>query len=179
MAERDASRVQLDFPQLVADIISQLRLTGTVGLLEMSDQVTPVYIVAQRAGALSVTAARPIFTSAGFFDGSLSNPVNLAVIVDTGPQPAGDYDMFAQIQMTGRGTTIAGNAVVDHRNAANTGTLATLLHIAYTTVDLNSRVVIPLIRYTLGVNERLRISIGPPITGRIGGNIALSLAPTP
>ena len=122
MGQRDASRVQLDFPELVADIIRQLSLTGTLGLLEFSDQVTPVYIVAQRAGALAFTAEQPLFGSAEITFASAVNPLANAILGDTGALAAGDYDIFASIGLVGNAVTVSGRCVLQHRNAEHTDT---------------------------------------------------------
>lgn len=179
MAPRDPDRVQLDFPQLVADLIRQLRLTGTVGLLELTDQVTPVYIVAQREGALNITTSTPLFTSANMFDGTLTNPIANTVIFDTGQLPAGDYDLFAQISVSGRGPILASSAVLEHRNAANAVTLAILSHIPFGIVEQFSQNTLAPMRYTLALNERIRMRVQDAVTGEASGALGIVIVPTP
>lgn len=179
MAGRDASRVQLDFPELVAELISQLRLTGTVGLLELSDQVTPVYIVAQRAGALSFSADLPLFTSAGITSGSLSNAAANAIVADTGQLPAGNYDIFANMALVGNAAS-AGPIALQHRNAANAVTLATLLQLNVRTTQFGDTIILPLTGYTLALNERLRvINLAGTMGGEVAATIGIRIRPTP
>ncbi len=156
MPSRDPSKVQLDFPLLVADIINDLSLLGTVGLLDFLDAVRPVYIVAAREGALTVTATPPTFSSADVFAGRVQNPAANAVIADTGPLPAGVYDLQASLSVIG-GNVAAVTYDLQHRDAANTSTLATLLQFFF---DGGARLFVkstlPLIGYTIGLNERIR-----------------------
>lgn len=178
MSTRDPSRVQLDFPQLLADIIRQLKLTGTVGLLEFSDQVTPVYIVAQREGALSIDLTPIAFSSAEIVFGGLVNPVIDAVIADTGALPAGDYDIFASISSVG--TIVAGGlVVVEHRDAANAVTLARLLNLTMINTILSNQAFLPLVGYRLSLNERLRVTVTAAIAGMAAGTIGARIRPTP
>lgn len=179
MAERDPNRVQLDFPQLVADLIRQLRLTGTVGLLELTDQVTPVYIVAQRAGALSITTSPPIFSSASLFAAQSNNPGINTIVLDTGPLPAGDYDVYAHISASGRATTIGSAVVIEHRDAANAVNLAILLNAPWGLVEAYSHSTLAPIRYTLALNERLRVVAQQAFTGQVAGSLGIVIVPTP
>jgi len=179
MGARDAARVQLDFPQLVADIIRQLNLTGTVGLLEFSDQVTPVYIVAQRAGALDIDLTPVAFASAEIASGIIINPGAGVVIADTGPLAAGNYDIFGNISTHGN-QNISGNAItIEHRDAADAATLATLLYNVSTTVSGRAQAFLPPIGYILALNERLRVVSKAAYTGVVGGMIGARLRPTP
>lgn len=182
MGQRDASRVQLDFPQLVADIIRQLNLTGTLGLLEFSDQVTPVYIVAQRAGALAFSADLPIFQSAEITSGDGQNPAANAIIGDTGALAAGDYDIWGGISLSGNYTLAPhGPVALQHRDAANAVTLATLLQVTLSTnlTNVNGD-QLRLTGYRIGLDERLRFqNLGGGFTGGISTVIAARLRPTP
>ena len=180
MAERDAQRIQLDFPQLVADVIRQLNLTGTVGLLEFSDQVTPVYIVAQRAGALDIVMAPVAFASAEINSGDVIDAAASTVVADTGALPAGTYDLQAHMAFNGL-TSLAGTAYrLEHRNAANNATLATLLLIPVSGVHLALTTSLPLTGYVMGLNERLRMISGSQIMqGFLSGSIYVHLRPTP
>ncbi len=182
MAERDASRVQLDFPQLTADIIAQLRLTGVVGLLDFLDQIRPVYIVASRAGALALTADLPLFASAQITSGAAANPAANTVIGDTGALPAGDYDIFASISMSGL-VAVGLNTLValQHRDAADAATLATLLTASYNSAaNLAMPAQLPLTGYTIALDERFRfINIGSSLTGHISTVVGARLRSTP
>lgn len=121
MAPRDPSKAQLDFPQLIADIIEQLQLTGQLGLLDFSDVVVPVYLIAQRDAI--VASQGPSFASAEIFSGSVLGPANSTIIVDTGPLPAGTYDCIFGMSYTAFGAT--SEFILQWRNAANAADLAT------------------------------------------------------
>lgn len=179
MAPRDPSQVQLDFPELIADLIRQLRLTGTVGVLELLDQVRPVYIVAQREGALAITVTPPIFSSADITSGSANASAANAIIMDSGPLPAGDYDVFGSLSIRGT-STVNGPCALQHRDAANAVTLATLLQVSFDGGALLNDLDLPPIVYTLGLNERLRVqNLSGAVVGIISGVIAHRIRPTP
>lgn len=182
MPPRNPDVVQLDFPQLTADLIAELRLQGTLGLLDFLTAVRPVYIVASRAGALAVSAVLPAFGSAEITNGDANNPAANTIIGDTGALPAGDYDIFASISVASVVGAPASTAVfLQHRNAANTVTLATLLHgTSIGAVNIGMFAQLPLTGYTIGLNERLRwILLVSNIIGHVGTVIGARLRPTP
>lgn len=179
MAPRDPTKPQLDFPALVADLIEELRLTGQVGLLDFLDAVRPVYIVAAREGALAFSATGPTFTSAGITGTSADNPALNVIVGDTGPLAAGDYDIWANMSMA-IATTGIGPIELQHRNAANTATLAVLLHLHGRAGDKTLSNQLPLIGYTVGLNERFRFQVlVAGIAGSVGTVIGLQIRPTP
>lgn len=156
MAERDASKVQLDFPQLTADIIAALRLTGTLGLFDMSDVVIPTISVGN-IRPITSTLIPPTFTSAGVFSNNTSAPALNAILADTGPLPGGDYDVIVGwSQMNNANTS---NVELQHRNAANVANLAAWPNV----LQLNANPIanfMPLVfGYTLALNERLRFQV--------------------
>ena len=173
MPPRDPTTIQLDFPVLVADIIAQLQLTGTVGLLEFSPVVIPVYIVGDRD--LKVEAVQPVFQSTEIFSGDAGNPVAGAVVVDTGQLPAGDYD----IQLHGSLAVTAGGPqriLFTHRNAANTADLASWsIPMADTAANSKGWTF----GYRLAENERIRLNVAVNTTGRVAGEIFARLRPAP
>jgi len=178
MAPRNPGIPQLDFPQLVADIIRQLNLTGTVGLLDFLDAVRPVYIVASREGALAFTASAPLFTSAGITGTTADNPLTNAVVGDTGPLAAGDYDIFANMSQTN--SSANGEVALQHRNAANDTTLANLLWLNSRAAHSYTNNQLPLIGYTLAVNERFRFqNTGPNFSGVLSTTIGVQIRPAP
>lgn len=182
MAVRDASRVQLDFPQLTADLIAQLRLTGVVGLLELLTEVRPVYIVASRAGALNVSTNLPLFQASEIIGSGAANAAANAIIGDTGPLAAGDYDIFASIDVVAKTNVGANTAVIlQHRDAANAVTIASLLFAGHLgAADLASHAQLPLTGYQIALNERLRfINSVSSMIGHIGTVIGVRLRPTP
>lgn len=179
MAGRDPFRPQLDFPDLVAELITQLRLRGQVGLLNFSDEVVPAFLVGSRG--INFAGDLPIFTSASVFAGSLALPVGNTVVADTGALPAGDYDVMANLGAIGTIGVNADGYAVQHRNAANTATLATLIILIMTGTHLSIETRLPLMGYRLGLNERIR-AISPSVNMTAGGVTAVIFAqirPTP
>lgn len=178
MAERNPDKPQLDFPQLTADLIEQLRLVGPVGLLDFLDAVQPVYIVAQREGALDIGLTPPVFASAEISFGDAVNPASGAVIATTGPLAAGNYDIFAEISANAL-IIVGGSLVVEHRNAADTVTLARLLYITLAGTMFASQAFLPTVGYEISLNERLSIAVTGIVSGVVAGMIAARLRPTP
>ena len=126
MPPRDANRLQLDFPDLAADIIRELRIQGTVGLPDFNDSVQPVYIVSSRGGALDVTAEPNIFASAEIFSDETVTPAVNGVLADTGQLAAGVFDVkvvMSWAAFTGPGA-VTGRFEFQHRNAANAANLS-------------------------------------------------------
>lgn len=179
MAQRDASAVQLDFPELTADIIAALRLTGTLGLFNMSDTVIPVISVGNvRPQTFSFTPV--IFESSEVVFGQAIDPLANVVLADTGSLAAGTYDIQGSLSYHGNSTAVGTAMVIEHRDAANAVTLATLLSLSSTTIKLAQSIVLPLMGYVIGLNERLRVkSPGDITTGGFSGVIFRSLRPTP
>lgn len=160
MARRDGTRPQVDFPQLIADVIDQLNVRGPLGVLDLSDQVIPAFIIGSRAGSLQVTVTPVNFASAAVFHGASTTPAANTVIVDTGALPAGDYDVLSHISSGANLVATAGVCILEHRNAANAATLATLLSVSIaqtSTAEGPNGSELPLIGYTLALNERLRV----------------------
>ncbi len=159
MPPRDPTVLQLDFPLLVADLIEQLRLTGTMGLLNFLPEVRPTFIVGSREGALSITERAPVFASAEIFSGFNAAPAVNVVVVDTGALPAGDYDVFAAINFNGPGLG-QGHIDLEHRNAANAATLSVPLSISMSGFNNEeANVDLPVIGQRLALNERLRVRL--------------------
>lgn len=156
MPPRDHTKIQLDFPELVADMIEQLSLVGTVGLLDFAPTVLPVFIIGDRD--LSVEANAPVFTSPEVFNGFAAAPAVNAIVVDTGQLVAGQFDLFAAISVMGTGLG-GGHLELQHRNAANDATLAVLLDQPFNAIQNTSNIVLAPMGYTLAENERLRVQI--------------------
>ncbi len=173
MAPRDPRKIQADFPVLVADLISQLSLTGTVGVLDFIDAIQPTFIVGSRG--LEVTAEQVLFENAEFFDGSLANWAANALVFDTGQLAAGDYDVIFNISI---GTTAGGPGFTDlqHRNAANTAVLTSwpIISTLGATANMATRFGV-----RVAQNERFRVEAQVAETGRVGATLALRLRPTP
>ena len=179
MAERDASKVQLDFPQLTADVIAALRLTGTLGLFNFSDTVIPVISVGN-VRPITAQFDQPAFTSATVFSSIDLAPALNLVLADTGPLPAGTYDcMFGMLRANDTGDV---NCELQHRNAANAANLATWP----SRYQLNAVALVnnfPLtFAYILATNERLRFQIlttAGSVSSRYNTFIMAQIRPTP
>ena len=179
MAQRDASKVQLDFPQLTADIIAALQLTGTLGLFNMSDVVIPT---------ISVGNVRPqtfelspiVFTSSQIVHGSQFSPAANTVIADTGPLAAGTYDIKASMSLNATISLTSTSYNLQHRNAANAATLATLLSIAPSAGRDEGQAILPIMGYVIALNERLRLITGTAgLVNVVSGEIFAAIRPTP
>ena len=167
MAPRDPNRPQADFPQLVADLIAELRLGGQVGLLDFNTSIQPVYIVSARGGALAVTATPPVWTSAEIFNDFVVTPALNSVLVDTGQLAEGEYDVISRISIAGQGPA-NGEIQLQIRDAANAVTLAVPLTMPTTALNVVVSVSLPLVGIKIATNERLRIQV---VTSAVTGVI--------
>lgn len=180
MATRDASTPQLDFPQLVADLITTLQLTGQLGVLNMGDTVIPT---------ISVGNVRPVtavflpvtFASAEILSATFDNPAGGQVIGDTGVLAAGTYDIWAHISTSGLVSAgAAGPVTLEHRNAANNATLATLLSNSKRGSSHEQFSHLDVIGYVIGLNERLRfIFTGGTTSMFVATELGFAIRPTP
>ncbi len=175
MPPRDPRAIQLDFPLLNADLISDLNLIGALGLLNFIPEVRPVFIIGQRAGALTVTADEVVYAGAEVFSGRATNPAANAVITDTGALPAGDYDIQAMWSAVGTPMTRE-FFELQHRNAANAANISNwqMGMVGGATVHME-------VKFSLEValNERFRFLIGQGLTGVIGATIMIKIRPVP
>ena len=166
MAQRDGLRPQIDFPQLIADVIRDLNVRGPLGVLNLSDEVRPVFIIGARG--LTVTANLVDFDSSQVFSGDASLPVASTVVADTGQLVAGTYDLLLQLSsdiQVGSNDPIR----VQHRNSGNTATLATLLSLYCRGGAVSDgQSFVPLIGYRIALNERIRI-LSPSTNATSGG----------
>ena len=167
MPPRDPSVVQLDFPALTADLIGQLQLVGTVGLLNFLPEVRPTFIIGSRG--LTIEPQPTVYTPSEVFTGELNNPAGNVIIIDTGQLPAGDYDVIATLSASATAGITARNSL-EHRNAANAATLSDFFTFVTPTGTMNYSITIAL---RLALNERLRWFNGNAFTGKVGGVIAI------
>jgi len=177
MPPRDPSKIQLDFPQLTADLIRDMRLVGVLGLLDFNPTVQPVFIIGDRD--LSVDAVAPVFGSAQIFNGHASAPVVATVIATTGQLPAGEYDVWAELSNVGvsPGTS---HMELQHRNAADAATLAVLADVPSSGVAVGVSSQVPMVGYTIAANERLRaVIVGANNTGAVTAVIGVRIRPIP
>jgi len=151
MPPRDPSLNQSDFPQLVADLIEQLKITGGVGLLDFDPTIRPVFIVGSRG--LTIAAEQPSFQSAEVFSDSVVTPDANEVIVDTGQLAAGIFDVI--LTFGWHDMTANGQQQLQHRNAANNANLATWEFVSKNVIGMFN--VVPLrFAYQVAEDERLR-----------------------
>ncbi len=182
MARRDASIVQLDFPQLVADLITTLRLTGALGVLNLSDTVIPVISVGDvRPPTFSFTPVT--FSSGEIVSGFLHDAPGNTVIADNAPLVAGTYDLHLFLSNAGiNPIALTRPLEVQHRNAANTVTLAVLLSLATPSTSSGpGSAQTSIFGYVIGSAERLRVQ-SPNLAvsgGGVSGIIYAAIRPTP
>ena len=124
MPPRNPSVVQLDNPALVDQTIRDLQLMGSVGLLNFSPEVVPVYLIGDAGITVSTTPVT--YASGEIFYERGANMVDGEVICDTGNLAAGEYDLQAYLNGATQSTPgFLSRLELQHRNAADTGTLAT------------------------------------------------------
>jgi len=145
---------EVDDPLLVADLIALLSIKGAIGRLPLADIVLPVVnlgdVVTPQIEVLS-----PVYQSTDVFSaGQVVNPALGAVLADTGALIAGVYDLIMYGAALGVGTA---NLIVQHRNAANTATLAEWEVLFQAPVGEWFTQPLPRLSYQFGDNERLRI----------------------
>jgi hypothetical protein len=115
-----------------------------------------VTAVGGQAATVTVTPAAAPFANASFLgllsltevDAPLVNsPAANAILADTGPLPAGQYEIDAYVGMVGT----ASDSQLQHRNAANGANIARIVDVGATAVSPYYRV-----RCLLALNERVR-----------------------
>lgn len=113
MAQRNDLIPQSLDDDAVVDIIRDLQVAGTLGVLNVSDGIVPVYLLGQRT-AFAFEVQTPSFDAAEWFSvGELTNPGS-TVLADTGQLVAGTYDVQIIVE-----SSAAGSMRFEHRNAAN------------------------------------------------------------
>jgi len=145
---------EVDDPLLVADLIALLSIKGAIGRLPLADIVIPTVSLGDVVTP-SIEILQPTFRSTDVFSAGLQTaPGANTVMADTGAQVAGNYDVI--VTWVGKEATNNMNWSLQHRDAANTGTLMETIILAFTTVNIpwNESLTFG---YTLGINERLRV----------------------
>ena len=177
MADRDASEVQLDFPQLTADLIRELRLTGVLGLMNFSDTVVPIISVGNvRPQVIRTDVAS--FDSAEVFSGFAVSPVGGTVIADTTALPAGTYDVAFGGSYTGN-VVIANLLELQWRDAGNVANLASWpMNVGAVGADGQIFTAVNT-ALNIGLNERLRWTAIGGFGGNAAGWIMAARRPTP
>lgn len=150
MAFRDGGIPQLDFPDLTADLIRQLRIRGPVGLLNFSDVVIPTFLVGSRG--VTFTAEPPIYAPAEMVEGSALNPAASTQLFTTGALAAGVYDIFAALSYN---ASVAGgqDMAIIHQNAAG-GSLRKVLLLSFSGTTQSSSILLPVIGYQVALNDK-------------------------
>ncbi len=177
MAQRDADKVQLDFPQLTADVIAALRLTGTLGLFDFSDVVIPTISVGNVRPQTFV--ANPVtYESGEIFSAYTANPAINTVLVDTGALGAGVYDCIFGFSYEQINVTM--NLEFQWRNAANAANLAAWPNAISNITQTGQSMPIGPFSLNIGLNERIRvITLLGATTGQISAYMMVALRPTP
>jgi len=173
MPPRDPQAIQADFPVLVADLIDQLRLVGTVGLLNFIPTIQPTFIVGSRG--LEVVAEEVAYLSSEIVSGTLDNPANGTVIADSGVLSAGihDFKLYLSIAVSAGG--ICG-LEPEWRNAANNANLASWTMAADSALAAQQTMEFSL---NMAVSERLRVLVQGTNTGRFAAVIFHKARPLP
>lgn len=173
MPPRDPQAIQADFPVLVADLIDQLRLVGTVGLLNFVPTIQPTFIVGSRG--LQVVSEEVAYNSAEIVSGRLDNPADGTVIADTGVLSAGIHDFKVYMSAAISAGGVCG-LTPQWRNAANAANLADWHLACDTGFAVQETEEFSL---NVAVNERLRILISGTSTGRFAATIFHKARPIP
>jgi len=184
MPPRDPSRPQLDFPQLVSDIITQLQVRGQIGLLDLVPTMQPVYLASARTGISLGTLTFPTFNDAGILNSFATAPAAGAVLIDTGQLAAGTWDIYCSISLTDANAPALGAHIdFQHRDAANAVNLSIPMNVpVQQTGTANNNVFIPIIGIDVALNERFRIqNAGGALsaTCQVGTSIWTSQRATP
>lgn len=155
MAERIPGAPQIDDPQILADFIRAIPIRGKLGELNVLDVLLPTFQIGTLT-PVQVTLQQPSFGSAFLF--SAGHQVAVAanfVHADTLGLPAGTYEVMFGISTGGESGNIPWT--VEHRNAANTVTLASLPLVTEAEGNVHGPFALA---YDFGATERLRIVNG-------------------
>jgi len=93
MARRNAAQPQVIDDKFVDDMVRDLKVVGSVGVLNVADGIIPVYLLGQRT-AFQLNLATPAFEAANTFsDGAQTGTTAGDIMADTLDLPAGQYDI--------------------------------------------------------------------------------------
>lgn len=151
MAELNPLEPRVNDPELEADLIRLLSITGPLGTIRVADIVIPTVSLGDVV-TRTVRVEQPAFRSTDVFSAGVQTaaPANF-IHADTGPLAAGAYDVHLQIPHT-----LATSHVwqMGHRNATNTANLAFWSTLLVTGAGGGFTQTFA---YELGLNERLTI----------------------
>ena len=93
MAGRNAAQPQVIDDKFVDDMVRDLKVVGSVGVLNVADGIIPVYLLGQRT-AFQLNLATPAFEAANTFSaGAQTGTTAGQIMADTLVLPAGQYDI--------------------------------------------------------------------------------------
>lgn len=93
MAERSATRPQVIDDKFVDDMVRDLSVVGSLGVLNVADGILPVYLLGQRS-AFQLNLATPAFDASNTFSaGAQTGTTAGDIMADTLVLPAGQYDI--------------------------------------------------------------------------------------
>lgn len=166
MGALDPNVPRVNDPELEANLIRLLDVVGPLGTIRVLDVVMPVVSLGNVVNP-TVDTRTPSWRAGDTVFGQAVSPAQNTVLADTGALPAGTYDVFSYLEYTGAGTP-GSLFILEHRNAANNATLATLLSLASDGGGNSFHIAtLPTIGYELGLNERLRTIT--PLLSNTGG----------
>jgi hypothetical protein len=157
--DQDATVPQVNDAELETGLIRALSVVGQIGKLRVLDIVIPTISLGDVIQP-TVEVRSPSFRSTDVFsNGVLVGAAANALLADTGALAEGIYDV--QYYLASSNTAANTEINFEHRNAANTATLAIWSFIFY---RQTSYVTIPWvpnpIAYEIASNERIRLVIG-------------------
>ena len=158
MALQDGSKPQVVDPEVVAGLQRVLTIRGPMGVLDVLDLVIPTISLGQ-VQAAEVVVRLPSYRSTNVFTiGVVQAPAINTILADTGPLPAGTYDVSFQCSSM-EDTVALASIQFEHRDAANAANLA-FWDNPMRQAPINE-VVYPFFSfgYELDLNERLRARV--------------------
>lgn len=169
MAERDANVPQVNDPQLEADLLRVLRVRGPLGVLNVLDGIVPVVLMGT-VRPFDFQVLQPAFSPGNIFSSQDTSPGVNTVLLDSGPLPAGTYDVIFNANIINLGSG-AGYLRMQHRDSANAATLADL---AAAFGGTNSTNFTQALAIVVAANERFRwiTDVASAPTGQISTLIA-------
>ena len=154
MAQPNAALPQVVDPERLADLIRLLTVRGPLGVLNVADVVVPVVSLGDVVER-TITVLQPAFRASDFFSvGTVTGGAAGTILADTGPLPAGTYDVI--ITVNPNQTAPGDLSTFDHRNAANTANQMTWTLLVGSELSLLRTVHLAIV---MGLNERLRLVI--------------------
>ena len=93
MAQRIAGQPQVLDDKFVDDMVRDLKVVGSLGVLNVVDGIIPVYLIGQRT-AFQLNLATPAFEASNTFSaGAQTGTAAGFIMADTLDLPAGQYDI--------------------------------------------------------------------------------------